>query len=267
MISELKFMIDIVEKAACFLDEKVEVRTKGGETDLVTNLDVKIEKFLINEIKKTYPTFDIVSEEENSQKQVTKNCFIIDPIDGTINFANNLPLFAIQMACVKNGKTVASVLNFPKINELYYADKDGAFLNGEQISVKVVPIKNTLYAIDGTNRLPAIVRMRKHSVSMRNFGGVCVSMAFVASGRIHGAVFRSDKVWDYEPGIFLAKMAGAATLSISGFHCAAMNEEFLNILKLETAKKVNKPKVFVLHSLNADTLETWGGRHKKLFRK
>jgi len=51
MISELKFMIDIVEKAACFLDEKVEVRTKGGETDLVTNLDVKIEKFLINEIK------------------------------------------------------------------------------------------------------------------------------------------------------------------------------------------------------------------------
>jgi len=162
------------------------------------------------------------------------------------------------VACVKNGKTIASVVDLPRINEFYYADKSGAYLNGKKISVTQVPIKNALYTIDGNNNLQAMIRMRKHSSNRRNFGAVCVSMAFTAVGRIHGAVFRSDKPWDYEPGLFLIKQAGGKIESCPGFHCGAMNEEFLKILKLETAKKVNKPNVFVLHSLNGDTLQTWG---------
>lgn len=138
-------------------NEKFEITNKGGEYDLITNLDLKIEKFLIDEIKKNYPNFDIVSEEFNNNNQITENCFIIDPNDGTINFSNNIPLWGIQIAC----------------------------------------------------------------------------------GRIHGAVYRSDKPWDYEPGLFICKMAGAAVKSINGFHAAAMNQEFLNILELETAKKTN----------------------------
>lgn len=258
MTKELEFLIDIVKKAEEISKEAFTVKIKGGESDLVTNLDVKIEEFLIAQIKKNYPEFDIVSEEKNCNKTVSENCFIIDPIDGTINFANNLPLWAIQVACVKDGETVASVINMPRIKEFYYADKSGAYLNGEKISVKEVPIKNSLYAIDGNNNLQAMLRMRKHSSNRRNFGGVCVSMAFTAAGRIHGAVFRSDKPWDYAPGLFLVKMAGGAIMNIPGFHAGAMNEEFLNILKLETAKKIDKPNIFVLHSLNGDTLKTWG---------
>ena len=258
MTKELEFLIDIVKKAEKISHEAFTVKTKGGENDLVTNLDVKIEEFLISEIKRSYPDFDIVSEEKNCNKTVTDNCFIIDPIDGTINFANNLPLWAIQIACIKNGERVASVIDMPRVNEFYYADESGAYLNGEQISVKQVPIKNTLYAIDGNNNLAAMTRMRKYSSNRRNFGGVCVSMAFTASGRIHGAVFRSDKPWDYEPGLFLIKMAGGKILDIPGFHAGAMNQEFLDILKLETAKIIDKPNIFVLHSLNGDTLKTWG---------
>lgn len=258
MTKELEFLIDIVKKAEEISKEVFTVKIKGGESDLVTNLDVKIEEFLIAQIKKNYPEFDIVSEEKNCNKTVSQNCFIIDPIDGTINFANNLPLWAIQVACVKDGETVACVINMPRIKEFYYADKSGAYLNGEKISVKEVPIKNSLYAIDGNNNLQAMLRMRKHSSNRRNFGGVCVSMAFTAAGRIHGAVFRSDKPWDYAPGLFLVKMAGGAIMDIPGFHAGAMNEEFLNILKLETAKKIDKPNIFVLHSLNGDTLKTWG---------
>ena len=99
----------------------------------------------------------------------------------------------------------------------------------------------------------------------RNFGGVCVSMAFMASGRIHGAVFRSDKPWDYEPGLFLCKMAGASICNKSGFHATAMNKEFLDILELETAKNLNVSNIFVLHSLNGDTLKTWGQDVKTTF--
>ena len=265
MTNDVKFLIDIVKEAEEISKESFSVSIKGGESDLVTNLDVKIENHLIAKIKENYPDYDIVSEEGNYNKEVTDNCFIIDPIDGTINFANNLPLWAIQVAMRKNGRTIASVISIPRIGEFYHADENGAYLNGDQIHVNTVPIKNALYAIDGNNNLPAMTRMRKYSSNRRNFGGVSVSMAFTAAGRIHGAVFRSDKPWDYEPGLYLIKMAGGVIDSVSGFHAGAMNQEFLDILKLETAKNMSKPNIFVLHSLNGDTLEYWGADIKKVF--
>ena len=262
---ELEFLKRIVKEANKISEKSFGVYQKGGESDLVTDLDLEIEKYLISEIKENYPDFDIVSEEFNTNGKVTDNCFIIDPIDGTINFANNLPLWGIQVACRKNGETIASVISFPRINEFYYADLSGAYLNDKKITVNEVPIKNTLYAIDGNNNLPSMQRMRKYSSNRRNFGGVCVSMSFVASGRIHGAVFRSDKPWDYEPGLFLCKMAGAKVKSIDGFHAAAMNQEFLDILEQETAKKTDVPNIFILHSLNGDTLRMWGQDVKEKF--
>lgn len=264
---EIEFLKRIINEANNISKKRFEVFSKGGETDLITNLDLEIEKYIISEIKANYPEFDIVSEEFNTNEEISDNCFIIDPIDGTINFANNLPLWGIQIACRKNGKTIASVISLPRINELYYADTTGAYLNDKKISVNEVPIKNALYAIDGNNNLPSMQRMRKYSSNRRNFGGVCVSMAFVASGRIHGAVFRSDKPWDYEPGLFICKMAGAKIKSIDGFHAAAMNQEFLDVLEKETAKKTNGSNIFILHSLNGDTLKMWGQDVKETFGK
>ena len=121
--------------------------------------------------------------------------------------------------------------------------------------------------IDGSNTNPAFERMNKYSVNKRVFGAACVSMAFLASGRIHGSVFRSNKPWDYEPGLFICKMAGACIKSVDGFHAAAMNKEFLDILELETAKKQNSSNIFILHSLNADTVEMWGSDIKEVFSK
>lgn len=262
---EIDFLKRIINEANEISKKRFKVYAKGGENDLVTNLDLEIEKYLINEIKENYPDFDIVSEEFNTNGIVTDNCFIIDPIDGTINFANNIPLWGIQAACRKNGKTIASVISIPRIDEFYYADESGAYLNDEQISINEVPIKNAVYAIDGNNNLPCMQRMRKYSSNRRNFGGVCISMAFLASGRIHGAVFRSDKPWDYEPGLFICKMAGAKIKSIDGFHAAAMNQEFLDILEKETAKKTNTSNIFILHSLNGDTLKMWGQDVKETF--
>lgn len=265
MKKEIEFLKEIVKKANELSNKAFEINDKGAESDLVTNLDLEIEKFLINEIKKEYPNFDIVSEEYNNNNQITDNCFIIDPIDGTINFANNVPLWGIQVACVKNGKTIASVISLPRISEFYYADETGAYLNDKKITISEVPTKKAIYVIDGSNVIPCMQKMSKYSIHKRNFGAVCVSMAFLASGRIHGAVFRSNKPWDYEPGLFLCKMAGAIIKSIDGFHAAAMNEEFLNILELETAKKQNTANIFVLHSLNGDTLKMWGNDIKSVF--
>lgn len=264
-MKEIDFLKKIVNDASEISKKAITIKAKGGENDLVTNLDLEIEQYIIKEIKKEYPNFDIVSEEFNTNNQISNNCFIIDPIDGTINFANNLPFWGIQIACVKDRETVASVINLPSINEFYYADETGAYLNNELIKVNEVPVKNALYSIDGNNNLPCMQRMRKYSSNRRNFGAVCVSMSFVASGRIHGAVFRSDKPWDYEPGLFICKMAGASVCNKNGFHAAAMNKEFLDILELETSKKQDISNIFILHSLNGDTLETWGKDIKSFF--
>jgi len=226
-----QFLIKITKEASVLISDEFKVEQKGDAYDLITNFDVEIEEFLIKKIGEEYPSFDIVSEEKNFEHSVTENCFVIDPIDGTINFANTLPLWGIQIACVINFEVVAAVIYLPKMNELYSANKSGAYLNDQKVTTRIVSIKNTLYSIDGTNNLPIMEKMRPFSSGRRNLGAVCVSMAFVSCGRLHGALFRSDKPWDYLPGLFIAKMAGATVCDEPGFHGAAMNEEFLNILK------------------------------------
>lgn len=234
-MEEVEFLKQLAKEAEKISQKHFDIYQKDDKGDLVTTLDKEIENYLIEQIKQNYPGFDIVSEEFNADGKVTDNCFIIDPIDGTINFANNIPLWGIQIACRKNGETIASVINLPKLGELYYADKTGAYLNGQKISVREVPMINAVYCVIGRNASSVITKMREYSRNHRSLGALCVALAFVASGRLHGASFRIDTPWDYEPGLFLCKMAGAATKSIDGFHAAAMNQEFLDVLEKETA--------------------------------
>lgn len=232
---EVEFIKKIIKEAEKISHKHFEIRQKDNKGDLVTNLDTEIEQYLIKQIKTEYPDYTIVSEEFNPNNPTTDNCFIIDPIDGTVNFANGLPLWGIQIACRKDGKTIASAISLPKINEFYFADETGAYLNNQKISIKEVPIKNTLYSIIGCNSMRDIEKMRNYSKNHRNLGAMSVAFAFLASGRIHGVNFRVEHPWDYEPGLFLCKMAGAKTKSIKGFHAAAINQEFLDILEKETA--------------------------------
>lgn len=235
---EAEFIKKIIKEAEKISQKHFEVRQKDDRGDLVTNLDLEIEKYLIDQIKENYPDYTIVSEEFNSNNPTTDNCFIIDPIDGTVNFANGLPLWGTQIACRKNGKTIASAINLPKMNEFYFADETGAYLNGQRLSIKEVPIKNTLYSINGHNSIYGIEKMRSYSKNYRNFGAMSVAFAFMASSKIHGVNFIEEHPWDYEPGLFLCEMAGAKTKSLKGFHAAAMNQEFLDILEKETAVQV-----------------------------
>lgn len=228
---ESEFLRRIVRQAEEITKKPFEVHGKGDYGDLVTNLDFEVEQFLIEQIKAEYPDFDIVSEETNSDGQVTDNCFIFDPIDGTINFANGLPIWGIQIACRKGGQTVASVIDLPKLGEFYYADETGAFCNGEKIMVKEAPVKAALYSVIGHNCLPGTAEMRKYSRNHRNLGSACVAFAFMARGSFQGVNFRVNQPWDYAPGLFLCKMAGAAVVDEPGFHAAAMNQEYLDLLR------------------------------------
>ena len=109
-MEHVEFLKKIVLEAASLITDDFEVNSKGDSYDVVTNFDYAVEKYLIEKMNEHYPTFTVVSEEFNTTSEQTDNCFIIDPIDGTINFANKIPLWGIQVACKKDGKTCLRVM-------------------------------------------------------------------------------------------------------------------------------------------------------------
>lgn len=231
MSKELEFLIKIVKEASLLINDDFEVEAKGDKGDLVTNFDYEIEKYIIDKIKDKYPDYSIVSEEYNSDKELSSNCFTIDPIDGTVNFANNIPLWGIQVAFIKNNYTCAAVIYLPRLDELYSADSGGSYLNGKRIHVNNLDYNNALYAIDGTRGIEIQTKMRKFSTHFRSFGSAAVNFSWVASGKLGAIVFGYNTVWDYTPGMYLVKQAGGYIYNDNNIHIAANSSEFLEILK------------------------------------
>ena len=240
MSIELEFLIDVVKQAGNMITDEFEVRAKDDHGDLITNFDTEIEQYIIKRINEEYPGFDIVSEEFNSKKELTDNCFTIDPIDGTINFAHHIPLWAIQVACVKEGKTCAAVIYIPKLNEMYYADENGAFLNGNPIHVNNLDVNKGLFTIEGPNSIQGELRMIKRARQYRALYCAAVNFAFVACGRLSATCLVWDTYWDYIPGIYICEKAGAVTYHAEKMHIAANNNEFLQELIINAGVNENE---------------------------
>lgn len=240
MSKDLEFLIELVKNASLLIDDEFEVKAKDDKGDLVTNFDYEIEKYIIDKIKQDYPDFSIISEEYNSNNELTDNCFTIDPIDGTINFAHNIPLWGIQVACIKNKKTCAAVIYLPKLNELYYADENGAFLNGTPISVNNCAIDKGLYTVEGPGKMLGSFKMQQISRHCRDFYCAAVNFAYVASGRFSATNFVWDTLWDYVPGQFIVEQAGGVIYNDTKMHIAANNESFLEIMKENSSVNTNE---------------------------
>ena len=128
--ANLNIMIKAAEKASKILIrdfgeiEKLQV-SKKGPTDFVTNADLKTEKIIIEELKKARPQYSVISEEngiENNKDE--KNTWIIDPIDGTVNFLHGIPHFAISIALKSNDEIVSGLIFDPIKDEIFFAEKD-----------------------------------------------------------------------------------------------------------------------------------------------
>lgn len=226
--ADAKFLIDVVKKAAKLINNDLIIKAKDDFGDLVTNFDTAIEKFIISKINEKYPDFDIVSEEFNSKNHITENCFVIDPIDGTVNFANGLPFFGIQVACVRNFKPCAAAIYLPKFKELYYADENGAFLNGKQLHLSTKITKSAPYIIDGKRRLGCMIKAKAVVPNPRCFDSSCFSFACMAKGQIAAVATTQgdiDLVWDYLPGEFIVTQAGATLTLGNKIHISSVNPE------------------------------------------
>ena len=217
-------------------NNKMEVSDKGTNTDLVTNLDYAIEKFLIAKFNEHFPELSAISEEFNPDAKLQENCFVIDPIDGTVNFANGLPGWAIQMAIVREGEIVVSVIFMPPTNEMFVAAKgEGAYLNGEQIHVNGNPVNKCLFTLDAGSRLnkgKMIEELKEFTRHHRSIGSAAASFSYVAKGALGATCLLKYSLWDFMPGLLMAKEAGAKVFdNTNKFVLVANNDETLNVFK------------------------------------
>ncbi len=206
--ANLNIMIKASEKASKILIrdfgelEKLQVSKKGPK-DFVTNADIKTEKIIIEELKKARPNYSIISEENGMEKNKDKsNTWIIDPIDGTINFLHGIPHFAISIALQFNNEIISGLIFDPIKNELFYAEKNnGAFFNNKRIRVsKKNNINECLFATGKINKEPDLIYRRSGCASL--------DMAYVASGRYDGYFQNNLNLWDIAAGIIIIKEAG-----------------------------------------------------------
>ena len=207
--ANLNIMIKASEKASKILIrdfgelEKLQV-SKKGPTDFVSNADLKAERVIIDELKKAKPNYSILSEESGSEfNKDKKNTWIIDPIDGTLNFLHGIPHFAISIA-LKYGDEIISGLIFDPIkNEMFYAEKNnGAYFNNHRIKVsKKTEINDCLFVTGGKIKNELKVQYRKS-------GSAALDIAYVAAGRYDGYFQKELNLWDIAAGIILVKEAG-----------------------------------------------------------
>ena len=207
--ANLNVMIKASEKASKILIrdfgeiEKLQV-SKKGPSDFVTNSDLRVEKIIIEELKKAKPNFSVISEENGIENNKDKNnTWIIDPIDGTINFLHGIPHFAISIALRSNNEIVSGLIFDPIKNEMFFAEKDnGAFFNNQRIRVSQKnELNNCLFATGGkVNKEP--------NLSYRKSGCAALDMAYVAAGRYDGYFQYNLNLWDIAAGIVLVKEAG-----------------------------------------------------------
>lgn len=203
---------------------KVEIYKKRGDfRNLVTTTDIRSQSIIEKELLSRFPQTQVLGEETEFGKRTSKLLWVIDPIDGTTNFTQKIPYFAIVIGLIKDEEIIAGVTYNPISEDLYIAESGkGAYHNGKRIhSSKTKTIDKAFGAIGwgknykhGSNLAYEFInRARKIRVN----GSVALSMCEVASGHYDFFVSSGDiHLWDVVAGIITVKEAGGATTNIKG---------------------------------------------------
>ena len=199
--------------------ENLQVSTKGPG-DFVTSADKRTEKIIIQELQKAHPDYGIITEESGSiNKENKNNRWIIDPIDGTTNFLNGIPQFAISIGYEEDSEIKCGIIFDPIKNEMFCAEKgNGAYLNNSRIRVSnKKKLKDALLVTGGPRQSSKIkkeifsefIKVSDSILSpVRKFGSAALDMAYVACGRFDGYWQRELSYWDVAAGVIILKEAG-----------------------------------------------------------
>ncbi len=184
------------------------ISTKTGDNNQVlTETDIAVGKMIVEKIQETYPDYNVIDEEAGVIDKKSQYTWVVDPIDGTSNFANGLPTYGIMMGLLDGGQSIAGGIVLPAFNQLYVAQKgQGAFCNGEKIQVTTeTKLLSCLvaYGIDGHQENPETTYqeakvLAKIILNIRNLRTTnsAFDMAQVLTGRFGALLNQTTKIWD-----------------------------------------------------------------------
>lgn len=224
--NEYRFAVQTAERAERLLTKAYGVYAKSC-FDLVTDCDISVEKFIIGEIERSFPSDRILCEETRPNTPLSGRVWTVDPIDGTCNFADGSPLFGIQLALTVDGEPVVSAMRFPAFGETFSARiGGGVFLNGERLPApQEKSLSRSIVSFgDYSHRFPELAKRQHGAIGklvqvlekVRMFGSAALDFAFVACGRTSATVVPTDNIWDLAPGLLLAKEAGCSVCDLDG---------------------------------------------------
>jgi myo-inositol-1(or 4)-monophosphatase len=212
-------------------------RKAGQETNLVTEIDKKAEETIIRRIKKHFLSHDFLCEESGAAEIKSEYRWIIDPLDGTVNYTHGLPIFCVSIGLEHKGNIVLGVVYDPSLDELFAAEKGkGARLNKKRIEVsKSAKLIESLvvtgfpYTVN-KNPEPDITHFRNFVVeaqAVRRLGSAALDLSYVACGRFDGFWEGSLNPWDMAAGVLLVTEAGGKWTDYRGFPSNVYNKQML----------------------------------------
>lgn len=214
--------IDIVKEAGEIIKEgfsrEVKIELKTDEGNLVTEIDRKSEEVILNFIKKEYPSHSIIAEESGAKQGNSEYRWIVDPLDGTTNFAHKLPIFGVSIGVQKNNETIIGIIYDVMRDVIYLAEKGaGAYENNKQIYVsknnkllKSVLVTGFPYDIKENSKkaIKLFGSFLTKTRAVRRLGSAALDFCYVASGTFDGFWETNLAPWDVCAGILIVEEAG-----------------------------------------------------------
>jgi myo-inositol-1(or 4)-monophosphatase len=225
----LDFAVETAEASGRLLKKKfggpLAVDYKG-EIDIVTEADRMSETLILENIRRRYPDHGILSEESPASGTGASFRWVVDPLDGTTNYAHGFPVFCVSIALEKEGEVILGVVHNPMLQETFTVFKgEGAFLNGRRLKVSSVrTLSGSLLATgfpydirdDKNNNLDFFSRMALSAQAIRRAGAAALDLCYVAAGRFDGFWELKLKPWDTAAGWLLVTEAGGEVTDLTG---------------------------------------------------
>ena len=197
-----------------------------GEINLVTNVDLECESRILELVREDFPDDEVISEEKTNVYEAGKNRWIVDPLDGTTNYAHGYPFFCTSIAYEVDGEIIVGVVYNPIMDELFLARKgEGSFFNGEKLGVSTIKEMKQALLVTGfpydvatnpKNNLNHWSAFMTRAQALRRDGSAGLNLSYVAAGRFDAFWEVKLSPWDMAAGALIVREAGGIVTSLSG---------------------------------------------------
>ena len=225
---EIEKVIEIIKRTKpFFMNREIakNIRVKGL-ADYATEVDISVQRFLAEELKKYYPDIRFLGEENYNGEAVSGSMWIVDPVDGTTNLIHNYRQSMVSVALANDGEIILGVIYHPYTEEIYWARAGkGAYKNGKLIHVSSVKkLSHSLISVgtspyyheDAAKTFSVAEKVFLQCEDIRRSGSAAFDLAHVAEGSTEAYFERNLKIWDYAAGLLLIREAGGHITDYQG---------------------------------------------------